>query len=455
MEPQHLRFGGGAAGTVLHPLVAVQMLIAIILLLCLPRKYAIVPLILAIFTISQGQVVVVAGGHFTVLRILILAGLLRLLASKQARFAGGFATIDRLVTLWAFSSLIVVSLQLMETQAFIKNLGDFLDLLGGYYVVRFLIRDLQDVKLATKALAAVAVVMGLCMINEQITHWNVFGMLNGGPTLPQIRDGKLRSQGAFDVYIDAGVFGALLVPILVWLWSDKKSRLAVYLGILGAVTMMLTCNSSTPILALAGGVLGLCLWRFRGRMRAFRWGLALTLVALHLVMKGPVWSLIARIDLTGSSSGYHRYYLVDNCIRHFSDWWLLGYKDFGNWGWDMWDLSDQYVAVCLTGGLITFVIFMALLTRSFGALGTIRKRFAAAGNRRQEWYCWCLGCTLFANLVGWFGCSYMAKMEMTLCILLAMISVAIVEGRRPPATPVETLQDTNAVSIPETVGAWV
>jgi len=363
--------------------------------------------------------------------------------------------IDRLVTLWAFSSLIIVSVQLMETQALIKDLGDFLDLLGGYYVVRFLIRDVEDVKLAIKALAAVAVVMGLCMINEQITHWNVFGMLNGGPTVPQIRDGKLRSQGAFDVYIDAGVFGALLVPMLVWLWSDKKSRLAVYLGILGAVTMMLTCNSSTPILALAGGVLGLGLWRFRGIMRILRWALALTLVALHLVMNGPVWSLIARIDLTGSSSGYHRYYLVDNCIRHFSDWWLLGCKDFGNWGWDMWDLSDQYVAVCLTGGLITFAIFMALLTRSFGALGTIRKRFAAAGKRKQEWYCWCLGSTLFANLVGWFGCSYMAKMEMTLSILLAMISVAIVEGRRPPATSVEKLQDTNAVPIPETAEAWV
>ena len=40
---------------------------------------------------------------------------------------------------------------------------------------------------------------------------------------------------------------------------------------------------------------------------------------LHLVMNGPVWSLIARVDLTGSSSSYHRYYLLDNCIRHFSD----------------------------------------------------------------------------------------------------------------------------------------
>ena len=58
-------------------------------------------------------------------------------------------------------------------------------------------------------LAAVTVVMGVCMINEQITHQNIFGLLGGLSTTPQIREGKLRSQGAFDVYIDAGEFGAV------------------------------------------------------------------------------------------------------------------------------------------------------------------------------------------------------------------------------------------------------
>ena len=123
MEPGHLRFGGGAAGTLLHPFVAVQMVIAIVLILSLPRKYAIVPVILATFTISLGQVVVLAGIHFTVLRIVILAGLLRRTVSSQSMFSGGFNTIDRLVTLWAFSSLIVISLQWMDMQALIKSIG--------------------------------------------------------------------------------------------------------------------------------------------------------------------------------------------------------------------------------------------------------------------------------------------------------------------------------------------
>ena len=149
---------------------------------------------------------------------------------------------------------------------------------------------------------------------------------------PQIREGKLRSQGAFDVYIDAGEFGAVLVPLLAWLWSDKKSRVAALLGIDRGSHHDSRCNSSTPLLALAAALLGYVSGLSAARCDVFRWALVFALVGLHLVMKGPVWALIARIDLTGSSSGYHRYYLVDNFIRHFSDWWLLGYKDFGSLG---------------------------------------------------------------------------------------------------------------------------
>ena len=72
------RFGGGASGTLLHPLVAVEMLIAIILILFLPRKYAIVPLAFCVCSLFPlAQVVVLGGIHFTVLRILIIAGLVR------------------------------------------------------------------------------------------------------------------------------------------------------------------------------------------------------------------------------------------------------------------------------------------------------------------------------------------------------------------------------------------
>jgi hypothetical protein len=454
MEPVHIRFGGGAADTLLHPLVGLEMAIVMILILCLPRRRAIVPFLFAIFSIPLGQVVVLAGVHFTVLRILIITGLVRRVMSKQTTPAGAFGarvkSLDPPVTLWAVMSLMIFSLQWMDAQATVKSLGDFLDMLGGYFAIRFLIQDKADVRLAVRALAAVAVLMGICMTNEQVTHINIFGFLGGVSITPQVRDGKLRSQGAFGVFIDAGVFGAILVPLLVWLWSEVKSRVAAALGLAGATAMILTCNSSTPILAGAGGIVGLCFWPLRRQMRLFRRVVVLTLTALHLVMNGPVWALIARVDLTGASSGYHRYYLVDNLIRHFSDWWLLGYKDYNTWGWDMWDLSNQFVAVGLTGGLATLVAFIWILARSFSGIGTARKLVAVV-DRKQEWFLWCLGSALIANVVGWFGCSYMAQMQMALFALLAMISVAIFDARRctisESPSGKETTQDTPALLV--------
>ena len=120
--------------------------------------------------------------------------------------------------------------------------------------------------------------------------------------------------------------------------------------------------------------------------------------------------------------------LVDNCIRHFSDWWLLGYKYYDVWGWDMWDLCNQFVVVALTGGLVTLIFYVAIFKRGFGAIGTARKQ--VNGDRSREWLLWCLGVDLFANVVSHFGINYMAQLMMSVFPLLACISVAAFEARQ-------------------------
>lgn len=410
----------------LNPLVAVWMLIAIVLILVLPRKQVITPFLLAVFTIPVGQVVVLGSLHFTVLRILILAGLVRR-ASTRAKFPGGFNPVDRMVVLWTTSALVILSLQWMDTQALIHNIGDFLDALGGYFVVRFLIADGEAIRHTIKALAVVCVIQGACMINEQISRLNVFGYLGGMPLSVTIRDGKIRSEGVMGC-IYAGVFAGVLIPLFLWLWTQGKSRMVACAGIAGAMAMAITSNASTSLMAVGGSIVGLAFWPLRKQMRLVRWGLALTLVALHLVMHGPVWSLIARVDLTGSSSSEHRSYLVDATIRHFSDWWLLGYKYYNLWGWGMWDTCNQFVDVAVKGGLLTLIFYIAIISGSFGAIGTARKQ--VGGDRGREWLLWCLGADLFANVVASFGINYMAQLMMSLFPLLACISVATFEARK-------------------------
>jgi hypothetical protein len=220
----------------------------------------------------------------------------------------------------------------------------------------------------------------------------------------------------------AGAFGATLVPLLIGIWKD--SRKVAIMGLIAAVTMAATSAESTSVLTLAAGIGALCLWPLRNRMRAIRWGIVIVLVGLQMVMKAPVWALIARIDLTGSSTSFDRFILIDNCIRHFGDWWLLGVKDYNSWGFDMWDLCNQYVAYAETGGLATLVFFIAIIARSFGFIK--KARAAVANNPQQEWFLWCLWAALFSHVVGYFGLGYGDQMQFAWFALLAMISTAVV-----------------------------
>jgi hypothetical protein len=454
MQPQNIRFGGGAAETMLSPQVALLMLIAIVLIFVVPRRNAIIPFLLFCLSIPLGEVVVLGSLHFPVVRILILAGLARMAvtpgSSSEGRFAGGFNPLDRMVVLWTVSALTTISLQWMESQALIHSVGDFIDALGGYLVVRFLIPDGESMRRAMKVLAALCVIEGCFMINEQISHMNLLGYLEGVGFAVSVRNGHIRSSGTMGC-LYGGVLAGQLVPLFFWLWTKENDRIAAYAGIAGATAMVVTSHESTPLLALAAGLLGLGLWPLRKRMRLIRWGIVCTLVGLQMVMKAPVWALIARVDLTGSSSGYHRYMLVDNCIRHFGDWCLLGYRYYDLWGWDMWDLCNQFVAVALTGGLLTLVAYIAIFKRSFAAVGTARKR--VDGDHKREWLPWCLGASLFSVVAAHFGTNYPGQGLLGFYPLLAGVSVVAFQAGQVPVQTIEAPSMSEVALVPASVPA--
>lgn len=416
----------------LHPLVAVATLITIVLILTLPRKYVLVPFLLNVFLVPLGQVIVLGGVHFTIYRIITLFGCARLIrekASSQGRLLpGGFNPIDRaFVSCTLFTALAIVLLY-QEQQALINQFGMLIDALGGYFVLRVMVQDNEDIRRAVKVFALIATVTAICMMNEQITYTNIFGYLGGVSIWPAMREGKIRSQGAFSVYVTAGTFGGSILPFFLWLWTTGKSKATAALGVISATVITITSDTSTAVSAYAAGILALCFWPLRRRMREVRWAIVITLVSLHLVMKAPVWALIQRVDFTGSSSGYFRYMIVDNAIRHFSDWWLIGTKDFANWGFDMWDLSNQYVSTALAGGLVSLVFFIATISRSFGKLGTARKR--VEGDPKQEWFLWFLCAALFADVAGFIGISYYDQTQVVWYALLAFICAAAAEVER-------------------------
>jgi hypothetical protein len=415
---------------VLHPLVAVWVLIAIVLILSQPRTKAIVPFSLTYFTVPFEQVLVLGGIHFTMHQMLILTVLVRMVTFRgvKGKFSGGFNALDSVAVLWTLSVLIIFLLQWTEMQAFIKGLGDLVVSLGGYLAARFLIPDRETLRRTVKVLAAICVIQGVCMLSEQVTYQNVFAFMGGHP--PTIREGHVRAEGSMGT-LAGGTFAGVVIPLFFWMRREEKSQTLACAGLAGATAMVFASHASTSWLAYGASLVGLAFWPLRRQMSLVRWALVAILVALHLTMNGPVWSLIEKIDLTGGSSSYHRYMLVDNCIRHFADWWLIGYKYYGNWGFDMWDLCNQFVVAALNGGLVTLIIFIAIFKRSFGAIGTARKR--VEGDHRQEWFFWCLGSVLFALLVASFGINYMDHLMMWFLLLLVFISVTTFDARQTTA----------------------
>jgi hypothetical protein len=419
MEPHGPKFGGGATATLLHPAVVVLMLLAIVLFFVLPRKYVIVPVMTATFLIPIGQQLLIGGVHLFVARILILVAFIRAFTSRPKSFySGGWTSIDTAFTCYVLISAAVTVIRYQDGAAFVNQIGYVWDFLLAYLLLRSLIRDEQDSFLTIKCFAVLMVLLGATMMYEQMKMVNVFGLLGGVTPIPEVREGKIRSQGVFQHALTAGTFAATAIPLFFLLWKNGKAKTLAAVGIAAATVMTVTTQTSTSLLTYAAAIGAVLLWPIRKRMKMVRMGLVAVIVGLHFVMKAPVWFLIARIDLTGSSSSYHRAELIDQFINHFSSWWLIGTKDAATWGWDMWDAQNMYVSVGEAGGLAAFIFYILVISRCFSRLGDARMR---AKNKSQEWFIWLLGSALFANVVAFFGVNYFDQSVIAWFALVSMI----------------------------------
>lgn len=443
MPPEHLKFGGGTSGTVLNPFVLLLILIVGAIILFLPRRKVIMPFFAAAILIPMDQVLVVGGLHFPMLRLLALFGIVRLIwertSSRTRIFSGGINKIDRAVILFAISAAVAGILLFREWGAVIFQFGEIYTTFGLYFLFRFLIRDREDILRMIWTFALIAPFIASIMIWEVRTGNNPYAMLGGARASLYAnlleRDDRFRAMGCFGGPITAGTFGAILLPLFVLLGREqKKYRTIAGVGIASTAVIILTSNSSTPILAYVGGLSALCLWPLRSWMRALRWGIVFTLACIHMAWKHPVWYLIAKVDVSGGSSSWHRFALIDQCVRHFGDWWLVGVKSTAEWGWDMWDTANQYVGTCDSSGLLPFILFIAIIVYGFKYLGSARKR---ASNNKDRLFFWSLGACLFANVVSFFGISYWDQTQVVWYGLLAAISAGVAVHSETSRFPVK------------------
>jgi hypothetical protein len=400
-----------------------------LLTIILPRKFAIVPIILSACYMTLGQRVVVISLHFTIFRIMILFGWIRLIGRREV-YSIKLNLVDKTVVWWIALSILTGTLLDPTLQRFINRLGFAYNAFGSYFLFRFLIRDFKEICRLLRLLAVLIVPLAIAMLIEKSTGRNVFSVFGVVPEITMVREGHLRCQGPFAHPILAGTFGATLIPLFGGLWfMGRRSRLIAAIGFLSATTIALTPASSGPAMSYIFGILALFLWPLRRRMRLIRWSVVFGLISLHLVMKAPVWYLIARLsDLIGGT-GWYRSYLIDRAIFHFSEWWLFGTTYTAHWikygastNPNMVDITNQFILEGVEGGLLKMALFIGIIVVCFRAIGRTLSRMSNQPISAKITL-WSMGSALFAHVVSFMSVSYFDQMIVFWFLLLAMISI--------------------------------
>ncbi|MBN2040397.1 MAG: hypothetical protein JW864_10165 [Spirochaetes bacterium] len=404
--------------TVLNPIALSLTLLMCIFVLILKRDLVIVPFIIVACFITDMQRLVIAGLDFNMLRIMVIFGIIRFFIKKDVR-SFKLNIIDKFMIFWTFSRMITHTLLWADSGALINSAGFLFDSLGIYLLMRLFLYDINDYSTVIKTLAVCSIVVAVFMFYEQLTGRNFFSVLGGVPEFTVEREGKLRSQGAFSHAIMAGTFGASLIPLMWAIWINKYKFYAMT-GIIGGLIITFTSSSSGPVLTLLSSVGWIFLWRFRSRMKFVKWGVISLLIFLHLVMKGPVWTIIGKIDIAGGSSSYHRVALLDQAIRRFPEWMFFGVRSTAHWGWGLQDLTNNYVYEAVYGGIIPLIFFILIMRNCFKAVQLARLKIKQ--NVSLEKYVWALGAVLFAHAVSFIGVSYFGQMLFFYYLALAMIS---------------------------------
>jgi hypothetical protein len=393
-----------------------------VLLLALPRRWAAVPLLAGTCYMTLGQAVEVGPLHFTVIRMLIAVGLLRVILRGE-RLAGGMNSLDLLMLVWAVWALFASLFFANAGAALVNRLGLVYNACGIYLLFRAFCREPEDAFRLCRSLAVLLAPLAAAMLVESLTQYNVFSALTDSPLLPEVRNGRVRAHGAFSHAILAGTVGACSLPLMAPLW--RTERKAAVLGIAACAVMVITSRSSGPILSAAAGLGALGLWHYRERLGLLRWLAVVSYVGLDLLMKAPAYYLISRIDLTGGSTGWHRARLIESAFEHLSEWWLAG-TDYTkhwmptgvDWSGDHTDITNHYLNLGVVGGLPFMLLFIAVLATAFSYVGQALRQ---APSKATRFLLWALGASLFAHSATFISVSYFDQSFVFLYLTLAAI----------------------------------
>jgi hypothetical protein len=396
-------------------------------LLTVPRRWASLPLVAGACYLGFGQGFEFGSLSFTTMRILVAFGFLRVVIRKE-QLLGGFIGLDGLMILWAAWACASSAFHEDPKTDLITKLGNVYNACGLYFLIRVFCTSFEDAIRVCRTTALVLIPVALGMLSEQFLMSNPFTVLGSAPETPMLRDGRIRAFGPFNHPILAGTAGAVSLPLMMALWNHR--RVMACLGTAACLAMVITSGSSGPVLSAIVSVAALCMWPYRQWLPVLRWSAVVAYILLDIVMKAPAYYLIARLDVTGSSTGYHRAMLIDASIAHFSEWWFAG-TDYTrhwmptgvSWSSNHTDITNHYLQMGVIGGVPLMLLFIAQIVKSFSYIGTQTKN-ARTRSPKNHFVLWALGSALLAHAATCISVSYFDQSVIFFYLTLAVIASA-------------------------------
>ena len=396
--------------------------------LVVPRRYALLPIVVAGCYMTAGWVLDLGALNFYLTRVIVLVALARVAVRRE--FLGfRWSPSDSVLVAWLMIVTFAYVIFDGTNVSLITRLGYAFDAAGTYMLARVYIRSVEDARRLIIFLAVATVPLSVLLAREMMTGRNPFFILGGVGEFSEVRDGRVRAQGPFPHSILAGTFGGALFPLYVGLWLyERRSRLVAALGMTGALVIMYASASSGPLMAFAIGIVGLGCWFLRAYMRQIRWGILLALVTLALIMRRPIWFLIAKIsEMSGHGSGWYRSALIDSAYNNLSQWWLVGTTYTRHWmptgiaaDSDSADIVNEFLAQGVRGGLLAMVLYIWLIVRCFKVIGRA-VRNEASNTLQVRLLMWTVGCSLLSFVASFFSVSLFGQMINFWMLFLGLI----------------------------------
>jgi hypothetical protein len=171
------------------------------------------------------------------------------------------------------------------------------------------------------------------------------------------------------------------------------------------------------------------------------------MLLLQVVMNAPIWFVFARFSFFSGSTGWHRANLIDQTISHFFDWWLVGARETYSWGVWGGDITNQFILEGVRGGLITMILFIAIVVLCFSRVGHLLRE-SRFESKRSRLFLWAIGATLFSHVISFMNVSYFDQNVVNWFLTLAAVAAANSSRWQQKQPAIETSTTQTSESVP-------